>query len=452
MSLVRGLDLAHSPGTQSTHTNDQRRTMSQDSDPIVASYNVFHEPSKSASPADGSSSTKMMVLQYPAHRSASKPYDSYRSQKPRSLRYKPKTGLVELDIPIITSDHYNADSGTRFGKAMSDSRTVQKGGTHGLAGGFSSTPAQPTSLHNIPNHDETSNDDPSLASQKLGGKVAKPTERDPIYFLGTLHGDSIHMSQLEGVVQLRPQLPYIDAEEEVQRHRQMTGNAAAARDKTGLDMPAKMESKAVELKLKDTKEDARDRSLNENTKALREIQIEQWQAHDWLDDDDDGLQTDAGMQSQFLDARNHNGVHTASDVQLRSALNNGDWLDKMSAPREDGKKGLLAKLRGRERERARRKKAEEEKKSKANAGAPSVPPPASGPLLEQSSDSDLTSPEASDLEDPTIVIDEDADTPMRDVEIKEEPEVDVGATEKGPSRRTARSRKVQATSGVDEEE
>ena len=368
------------------------------------------------------------------------------------MRYKPKTGLVELEIPIITTDHYNADSGARFGKALSDSRTVQKGGTHGLAGGFSSTPAQPASLRNVPSPDEPPCDDTSLTSQKLGGKVAKSTERDPIYFLGVLRGDSIHVSQLEGVVQLRPQLPYIDAEEEVHRHRQMTGNAAAAREKTGLDVPAKMESKAVELKLKDTKEDARDRSLNENTKALREIQIEQWQAHDWIDDDDEALQTDAGMQSQFLPARDHNGVPNSADVQLRSALSNGDWLDKMSAPREDGKKGLLAKLRGRERERARRKKAEEEKKSKANAGVSSVPAPASGPMLEQSSDSDLTSPEASDLEDPMIVIDDNADAPMQNVKVEEEPEVDVGAVERGPSRRTARFRKVQATGGVAEDD
>ena len=452
MSLVRVFDLAHSTGFCSTQTSDARTTMSQDSDPIVASYNVFHEPSKTLSPASASSTAKTMVLQYPAHRSASKPYDSYRSQKPRSMKYKPKTGLVELEIPIITSDHYNVDSGARFGKALSDSRTVQKGGTHGLAGGFSSTPAQPTSLRNIPNHDESPNNDPSLTSQKLGGKVAKPTERDPIYFLGVLQGDSIHMSQLEGVVQLRPQLPYIDAEEEVQRHRQMLGNAAAARDKTGLDVPAKMESKAVELKLKDTKEDARDRSLNENTKALREIQIEQWQAHDWIDDDDEALQPDAGVHFHFPTVRNHNDVPTATDAQLRSALNNGDWLDKMSAPREDGKKGLLAKLRGRERERARRKKAEEEKKSKASAGAPSAPVPASGPMLEQSSDSDLTSPEASDMEDPTIVIDDDVDAPMKDVEIKEEPEIDVGAAEKGPSRRTARSRKLHQTSAIDEDD
>lgn len=63
------------------------------------------------------------------------------SQKPTALRLKPATGILEMDIPIITSEHYNFETGARFGRALTDSQTVKlraEGGWagSGVAGGF----------------------------------------------------------------------------------------------------------------------------------------------------------------------------------------------------------------------------------------------------------------------------------------------------------------------------
>lgn len=296
---------------------------------------------------------------------------------------------------------------------MAESRIARVGGSHGLAGGFNSGPAQASSLQDVPMHAGSALGRPPLATQTLGGKIAKQNEREPIYLLGSLQNGALHLSHLDAVVQMRPQLHHIDAEDEnSQRRLQMNG--AAGVKKPGLEVVPKMESKAIEIKLKDSKEDPRDRSLNASTKLLRDIQVDPWQRHEWIDQDEPVSQERAATH---LHAQELPTEH----AHLKSALSNGDWLDRMSAPREDGKKGLLAKLRGRERERARRKKAEEEKKQRSKEAASSSDPN-KGPLLEQSSDSELSSPEVSDLEE-----DADKDVSMLTtvegpIEIKEEPE------------------------------
>lgn len=403
--------------------------MTDADDPIVASYDVVAE--RHSASADGDS-PQLFLLQYSSHRPANRPYSSARHQKPTSFRYKTNTGLVEVDVPIVTSEYYNHEAGGKYGAAMAESRTVRVGGSHGLAGGFNPGPAQVSSLNDIPAHQDPSRSRPELATQTLGGKIARPTEGEPIYFLGSFRDNALHLSHLDAVVQMRPQLHHIDAEDEInQRRLQMSGGPAGSK-KPGFEMAPKMESKAIEMKLKDSKEDPRDRSLNANNKLLRDIQMDAWQRHEWMDEDH---VTSKARAEELLYRSPHPDTTT-----LKSSLSNGDWLDRMSAPREDGKKGLLAKLRGRERERARRKKAEEEKKKSKEAAV--TTDPSKGPLLEQSSDSDLSSPEASDVEQ-----DASKDVEMQDaldapIEIKEEPEPQA-APVPAPAKKRGRPKKVQ---------
>jgi hypothetical protein len=397
--------------------------MTQDDDPVVASYDIIlSNPSVQNNPSTESNSVPsiesksapsdhIFVLQYPAHRASHRPYTSSTEQKPLGLRHKARTGIVEIDVPILTSEHYNHQAGSRYGTAVAESRIARVGGTYGLSGGFNSGPAQPTSLHDVPTHNGDDRGPAPLTAQTLGGKIAKSTEKDPLYFLGALREGALHLTPLDAVVQLRPQLHHIDAEEELAQRRMQVGGPNAGKSKVGADGAPKLESKAIELKLKDNKEDPRDRSLNANTRLLRDIQIDPWQKHHWVEQSEEASRV-------AIEAEVYGDPHI-TNTSLKSALSNSDWLDRMSAPREDGKKGLLAKLRGRERERARRKKAEEERKrhSKATAATDTT----RGPLLEQSSDSELSSPDASDLEN-----DADLDVNMqgtvdRAIEIKEEP-------------------------------
>ena len=401
--------------------------MADDGDPVIASYNVCLDRPSLSHDVD----SRLVILQYPAHRPSSRPYNAARSQQPQSLRLKPSTGVVEVEVPILTQQNYNEDAGARYGRAMSDSRTVQVGSSHGLGGGFNNNAAQYNmpSLQNIPADDDVTQDNRKLQTQTLGGKVAIPSERDPVYFLASFQDGAMHLSHLDSVIQMRPQLHHIDAEDENNQKRfQMASSTPGGKAKPGFEPPPpKLESKAIEIKMKDTKDDPRDRGLNEGARLLRSIQADTWKSHEWIDQEDDAAQA----ARDRLVSSPGSGEVSAISTKLRSSLSNGDWLDRMSAPREDGKKGLLAKLRGRERERARRKKAEEEKKLKSKASTAAIASNV-GPLLEQSSDSDLSSPDASDDDDD----DDQHDITMGEaevIEIKEETDAQISVQAGSPS-------------------
>jgi RPC5 protein len=445
------------------------RSMADTDDPVVASYDVVLTQSPALSTAHSvtpsSSPSRVLVLQYPAIRASSRPYNAARSQKPSDLRLKPHTGLLEVDVPILTHEHYNADSGARYGKSVSESRALHGNASHGLAGGFHTHSAQSTSLCDVPLYEDAETSTHRLETQTLGGKITAPSERDPIYFLASLRKNALYLSHLDGVVQMRPELHHLDAEEEMNQKRfQVASTAAGAKLKAAPEPGlSKLESKAIEIKLKDSKDEARDRTLNENARLLRDIQIDTWRSHRWIDQDHAASQA---ARDRFLANKAHDEV-AQSDTQanqLRSALSNGDWLDKMSAPREDGKKGLLAKLRGRERERARRKKAEEEKRMKSKT-AGTTSNQGTGPLMEQSSDSDLSSPDATDVELDKDVDDnrgDGLDVEMEDaIEIKKEASgQDIGTLKpqsapslsSKPVKRRGRPRKAQPADAVDVED
>ncbi|OAP64935.1 hypothetical protein AYL99_00907 [Fonsecaea erecta] len=385
--------------------------MADDDDPVIASYDVCLASSIS-SPDRGSS--KLYLLQYPSHRPYHIPYSAAISQAPTALRLKSEAGFIEIDVPMCTYDNYSEVAGERFGKAMAESRTINTGGSFGLAGGFGGGTTQPR-LKDIPMHDQHTSPAPLLETQTLGGKIPNPSTRDPIYLVGCFRQNQIHLSYLDAVVQMRPQFHHIDAEDEsIQRRAAGASNAGSSRPKPGLEPPApKVESKAIEIKIRDTKDDSKDRAMNDNARQLRDIQMDQWQTYGWVDEDDPLAKTVLDSRMRLVSDPMH------APPKLHSCISNGDWLDRMSAPREDGKKGLLAKLRGRERERARRKKAEEEKRQrqKEASGAASS---SHDLLVCMSEDSDLSSPDITDDDLPEEDLTAGKDV-VDNIQIKQEP-------------------------------
>ena len=197
----------------------------EEDDPVVASYAVYIAP-----PSQSASLSKLLLLQYPAHRPSSKPYNNRTLQKPTSLRIKPTTGLLELDVPIDTRDNYNKPKGSEYGRALKRSRVSQQGGTHGLAGGFNTGVVgrryqlDGVNLRDVPTHpgsDSNVSSDPedTITTQTLGGKIASTSSGDPIYMLGAFRGSELHLSHLDALVQVRPQLHHLDAADELERSR-----------------------------------------------------------------------------------------------------------------------------------------------------------------------------------------------------------------------------------------
>ncbi|KAF7507085.1 hypothetical protein GJ744_010898 [Endocarpon pusillum] len=372
------------------------QTSTEDDDPVIASYPVYLTSPHYASPPNATAeilsdtAQKLVLLQYPAYRPSDTPYNARNLQKPTSLRIKPNTGLLEFDIPIDTKLNYNPDKGSTYATSLKRSRIIQEGGTHGLSGGFNTGPAgrnireeEDIDMKTIPAHSSLS-DDPTLNVQTLGGKIVKPSTGDPIYLLGSFKGNSMHLSRLDALVQVRPQLPHLDAVDELERNRGITA-LARTKGKDGAaiingDVSAALppptgpstrpESKAIDIKLKPSGPASHNNDLNTNTNAklLRAIQQESWQTYDWIDEDETESR-DHAEKALHLSMPPGDDL-TSETPNLESAITNSEWLDLMSAPRIEhgrkaGDKGLMGKVRGRERERQRRKRNEAARREKA---------------------------------------------------------------------------------------
>ena len=158
------------------------------SDPVVESYDVFLTDSQ----------ISRYVLQY-VDRESDKAYDERRGQKPTAFRLKPRTGLVEVDVPINTRVNYDQAKGLQFGNALQRSRVS---GGHGMAGGFSSGGGQPAATSASAGGGrggprvkaETENEQKRMQSQDLmkvqtlAGRVKVPEEGDPVYMLAAFRG------------------------------------------------------------------------------------------------------------------------------------------------------------------------------------------------------------------------------------------------------------------------
>ena len=232
-----------------------------------------------------------------------------------------------------------------------------------------------------PGSDSNLSSDPEdiITSQALGGKIVSPLSGDPIYMLGSFRGSELHLSHIDALVQVRPQLHHLDAADEYERSRAVA-NARNARKPTQdtepmdggtaerqrQDTPMILESKPVDIKYEGP-DDGTDALLKDNAKALRAIQAEPWQRYNWVDQSDH-------RSSELFSSQLHLQIPSYADyggeaesvARLESVINNQDWLDRMSAPRQvgQGKKSLMAKVKGREREKARRRKNDEAKKQK----------------------------------------------------------------------------------------
>ena len=351
-------------------------------DPVIATYSVYL-----TSPPPTSNTPRCMLIQYP-DRNARHPYSPKTHQTPLALRLKPNTGLVELDIPIDTANYYNRTRGHTYASSLKASRILSAGGSHGLAGGFNTGPGGrvfrtdeegDVDMRTIPRHGSglgvsPDDDERELKVQTLGGKIAKAVDGDPIYMLGAFRGQELHLTHLDSLVQVRPQLHHLDAADEVTR-----GISRPAKKGEAAEKPASSETRAIEIKVKSSEEKNADRSRKKtNAELLTEIQSEPWQNYNWLDSSDPST-------NSFLDSHMYHST-TSPGEPLTSALSPSAYLDAISAPRIDlltslstspstskssHHLGLMSKVRGRERERRRRKKNDADRLKRAAIAAAS---------------------------------------------------------------------------------
>jgi len=189
VDLNPSVEPMESPKSADDNDNDD---LSDDSDPddrTVASWDVFMTPEIQE---------KLLLLQYP-ERSRTQPYNDANHQKPLELRIKPKTGMVEVDVPVNIHANYDREKGVQWGEAVRKSRVLKGGGSYGLAGGLGigANPKKDDEEDEdeaisqevlLANFEDANNKGHVLNKQTLGGQIVEPKDGDPIYMLGTFVG------------------------------------------------------------------------------------------------------------------------------------------------------------------------------------------------------------------------------------------------------------------------
>jgi DNA-directed RNA polymerase-3 subunit RPC5 len=172
----------------------------EDPDPILNSYDIYVKPGMHQE-------REIYVLQFP-NRNHKLPYKSSFESQPLKLRTKPKSGMVELDVPVDTWNFYDRLKGVQWGEALKESNASKGKGSHGLPGGFGIGGVQSrgrgrgrTEAEEDLAHANTLTDfagalerDQVLKKQTLGGQVVTKNESNPTYMIGTFRNSTFCQS------------------------------------------------------------------------------------------------------------------------------------------------------------------------------------------------------------------------------------------------------------------
>ncbi|KAK0643923.1 Sin-like protein conserved region-domain-containing protein [Cercophora newfieldiana] len=247
-------------------------------DPVVATYSVFMKPPLP-------DNKKLLILQY-VNKTAQDP-TTIRQPRITEMRVKPKTGMIEVDVPIDTTQVYDQGKGIKWGTMLQKSMETKKGGSLGLAGGFGIGGHAVRSAggrsgggnddNNPTSWAEATRQDKVLRTQTLGG--GRSTEEENAkYMVGVFQGKNIHLTPVSSLIHLRPVPYHIDAvaEQEKLSRPAPSGAAAAAAEKAA--------GRAIQMTLKAAMDD---QGVATETMAdrLRSVQSETWRRIEWFEDE-----------------------------------------------------------------------------------------------------------------------------------------------------------------------
>ncbi|KTW27117.1 DNA-directed RNA polymerase III subunit C37 [Pneumocystis jirovecii RU7] len=197
-------------------------TLSED-DPVMKTYNIY---------TTSSLNDYLYLFQYPI-RPSIQPYTEESFSKPLELRIKPKSGLVEVDVPIYTQQYYNKERGIEFSKNLEN--------------------------------DPTKNKSPILDFQTLNSKIS-PCRN--YYMVGIIRGDELHLSPVNYTLQLRPSFKHLNSLSV--KEVPVTGSLSNLKSTRAVQTSAKSPEYSQTLTLS-------------TTHILRSIESEPWTKLTWID-------------------------------------------------------------------------------------------------------------------------------------------------------------------------
>jgi DNA-directed RNA polymerase-3 subunit RPC5 len=164
-------------------------------DPVVAEYDVFITPEMEQ---------QLYILQY-VNRPPNDPLTQATGAKPDWLRIKPKSGFVEVEVPLNIRENYNRPMGVQWGEALRKTKQFgQK--AYGIASGFQRSMPRPTRAPGagadgqpapavtadddnyedyIINFEDANEKGHVFNTQTYGGQIQQDDGRGPTYMIGT---------------------------------------------------------------------------------------------------------------------------------------------------------------------------------------------------------------------------------------------------------------------------
>ncbi|KIH86544.1 sulfite reductase beta subunit [Sporothrix brasiliensis 5110] len=313
-----------------------------DPDPVIARYNVFLKPQLPAH-------QKLLVLQYPNRTDKNAAGGgagaiSLSGQTPTELRIKTASGMVEVDVPLDYASAYDRAKGIAWGTALATSTKAKAGGSHGLAGGFGvggttqgnnrhgpgggggsgggsrgAASGQATAATHAAAEAEDGRSagagagttssadwaeavrqDRVLRLQTLGGMCPPARIAEARWMIGAFDGGNLHLTPVNSLVHLRPQMHHIDAEAEVERAKHRDTNAAAGAGGgeggaggaagaggAGGRAAGAAGARAIHMTVKSAGADGDEVITETMADRLRAVQMENWARMLYVGDDDE---------------------------------------------------------------------------------------------------------------------------------------------------------------------
>lgn len=259
------------------------------------------------------------------------------------MRIKPNSGHLELDVELSTNYNFNKYQGLKWGDAVQASKTIQNdSGTYGPASGFGVPRGKPGGRNQLKDKADIENqvandlaafrdavdEEKVMHKQTLGGQIFRHDNQgediaQPVYFLGAFAGNQLHLSKVDGTVQMRPQFHHIDAE--AHRNRLATSRATAEADGAAAK-PAPV-ARGLQQSYKEMSDD-KDKDAPERLmrKALADAEEESWVPLEYVDEAEEAA-FELFHERMFL--------HDAEQApQLNSGMDDDAFLDAVSMPRE----------------------------------------------------------------------------------------------------------------------
>lgn len=319
-----------SPGVteESNDLTIESGTDEEDEDPVVAEYDVYVlEPEY-----------PLYVLQY-IDRPVDKPFTSLEECSPIEMRIKPKSGFVEVDMPLSIFENYDRVKGVRYGQAVKKVKGLGQQG-YGPSVGFERAMPRPkrrgaaeeeedaepmdTSKDMDDDLDKYMNDFQDanekghvLNTITYGGQLETYEMGKPTYMAGVFKGNQLHLTKVTGFVKLSADFHHLDA----MVHLDIIGNRKKPSGATQEPRSVLASSTAE--------------ATQEAAKFYKEAAQEPWDKLTYADQDNTESWTCFNERMFLHDVDN--------SIQLISNMNNEDYAESISAKKGGRKSTTVEK-------------------------------------------------------------------------------------------------------------